>query len=442
MALPRVRQLRDARGRPPRFRVPGAGRAAHDGGHVHRGGGRRGHGSDSPSRRKGEPGHHEPLPASPAAHPLQPPGLYPGRERRRPGLRLAPHEDGSLPRTKRRHGQAPRDQRLPHGLPRGGHRRRPDHGRVALRGGADGVRSRHPGRDDGQRRGERGRGRSRGSEGQAGRPAQIRPRREGDGGPGRGRKPGRLHVRPRGEGQAARRQALREESVIKFGVMSNSHPASAADLSRLVDEMAVEAQQAEKYGFDSFFVTEHHQEPSGYLPSPLPLLAALAARTSTIRLGTGIAVLPLYHPIRMAEDCAVIDIISKGRLILGVGMGYQDVDFAAYGLRVSERVSLFEEGIEIIKRAWTEEKLYFVGKRYTLTNISVTPKPVQKPRPPIWVAAVGDEAMKRAGRVGDALLADSFQLPARLKPRVDLYRQTAASRGNRSQVVLFREGFV
>jgi probable F420-dependent oxidoreductase len=230
--------------------------------------------------------------------------------------------------------------------------------------------------------------------------------------------------------------------VIKFGVMSNSHPASAADLSRLVDEMAVEAQQAEKYGFDSFFVTEHHQEPSGYLPSPLPLLAALAMRTSTIRLGTGIAVLPLYHPIRMAEDCAVIDIISKGRLILGVGMGYQDVDFAAYGLRVGERVSLFEEGIELIKRAWTEEKLYFVGTRYTLTNISVTPKPVQQPRPPIWIAAVGDEAMKRAGRVGDALLADSFQLPARLKPRVDLYRQTAASRGNRSQVVLFREGFV
>ena len=230
--------------------------------------------------------------------------------------------------------------------------------------------------------------------------------------------------------------------MIKFGVMSNSHPASAADLSRLVDEMVVEAQQAEKYGFDSFFVTEHHQEPSGYLPSPLPLLAALAARTSTIRLGTGIAVLPLYHPVRMAEDCAVIDIISKGRLILGVGMGYQDVDFAAYGLRVSERVSLFEEGVEIIKRAWTEEKLSFVGKRYTLTNISVTPKPVQKPRPPLWVAAVGDEAMKRAGRVGDALLADSFQLPARLKPRVDLYRQTAASRGNRAQVVLFREGFV
>src|SRR5437764_15237513 len=112
--------------------------------------------------------------------------------------------------------------------------------------------------------------------------------------------------------------------------MSNSHPASAADLSRLVDEMAVEAQQAEKYGFDSFFLTEHHQEPAGYLPSPLPLAAAVAARTSTIRIGTGIAILPLYHPTRLAEDCAVIAITSKGRLILGVGQGYQDGACAAF----------------------------------------------------------------------------------------------------------------
>jgi len=208
--------------------------------------------------------------------------------------------------------------------------------------------------------------------------------------------------------------------MIQFGVMANTHPAPGTDLPRMVDELIIEAQQAERAGFDSFFLTEHHQEPSGYLPSPLPLAAALAARTSTIRLGTGIAILPLYHPTRLAEDCAVIDIISKGRLILGVGQGYQEGDFAAFGLKVSDRVSLFEESIEILRRAWTEEKVYFVGKRYTLQNVMVTPKPVQKPHPPIWVAALGDEAMKRAGRLGDALLADSFQLPERLKRRVAL----------------------
>jgi probable F420-dependent oxidoreductase len=230
--------------------------------------------------------------------------------------------------------------------------------------------------------------------------------------------------------------------MIQVGVMSNSHPAAGADLPRMVDDIIAEAQQAERAGFDSFFVTEHHQEPNGYLPSPLPVVAALAARTSTIRLGTGIAILPLYHPIRLAEDCAVVDIISKGRLILGVGMGYQDVDFAAYGLKVSDRLSLFEEGIEIVRRAWTEEKLSFAGKRFTLTDVSVTPKPVQSPCPPVWIAGVGDEAMKRAGRVGDALLADSFQLPARLKRRTELYRASATSRGRTAKVVLFREGFV
>lgn len=197
--------------------------------------------------------------------------------------------------------------------------------------------------------------------------------------------------------------------MIKFGVIANTHPLPGTDLQRMVDELIAEAQQAERYGFDSFFVTEHHQEPGGYFP--------------------GIAILPLYHPTRMAEDCAVINIISKGRLILGVGMGYQPGDFAAYGLKVSERVSLFEEAIEILKRAWTEEKVSFVGKRFTLANVAVTPKPMQKPYPPIWIAAVGDEAMKRAGRLGDALLADSFQLPDRLKRRVDLYRATAESRG-------------
>src|SRR2546425_3819592 len=216
--------------------------------------------------------------------------------------------------------------------------------------------------------------------------------------------------------------------MIQFGVMANTHPAPGTDLTRMVDEVIAEAQQAERCGFDSFSLTEHHQEPSGYFPSPLPLAAAIAARTSRIRIGTGIAILPLYHPTRLAEDCAVVDIISKGRLILGVGQGYQEGDFAAFGLQVSDRVSLFEEGIEILRRAWTEEKVYFVGKRHTLQNIMVTPKPVQKPHPPIWVAALGDEPMKRAGRLGDALLADSFQLPERLKRRG---RPATASAGSR-----------
>lgn len=83
--------------------------------------------------------------------------------------------------------------------------------------------------------------------------------------------------------------------MIKFGVIANTHPLPGTDLQRMVDELIAEAQQAERYGFDSFFVTEHHQEPRGYFPSPLPLVASIAAKTSRIRVGTGIAILPLYH---------------------------------------------------------------------------------------------------------------------------------------------------
>src|SRR5262245_18998388 len=130
--------------------------------------------------------------------------------------------------------------------------------------------------------------------------------------------------------------------MIQFGVMSNNQPVPGTDLPRMVEELIAEAKQAERCGFDSLFTNEHHQEPAGYFPSPPPLRAAIAARTTTIRLGTGIVVLPLYHPTRLAEDCAMLDIISRGRLILGVGLGYQEGDFAAYGLRVADRVSLFE----------------------------------------------------------------------------------------------------
>ncbi len=231
--------------------------------------------------------------------------------------------------------------------------------------------------------------------------------------------------------------------MIKFGVMANTHPLPGTDLARMVDEVIAEAQHAERCGFDSFFLTEHHQEPAGYLPSPLPLAAAIAARTSTIRIGTGIAILPLYHPTRLAEDCAVVDIISKGRLILGVGQGYQEGDFAAYGLEVKDRVSLFEEGIEIIRRAWTEERVYFVGKRHTLHNVDGD----AQARPEAASAHLGGRARRRADEAGGAAgrraarrlvpAPRSAQAPGRALPR---HRARAAAAPHK--VVVFREGYV
>jgi alkanesulfonate monooxygenase SsuD/methylene tetrahydromethanopterin reductase-like flavin-dependent oxidoreductase (luciferase family) len=138
----------------------------------------------------------------------------------------------------------------------------------------------------------------------------------------------------------------------------------------------------------------------------------------------------------------MVDLISGGRLILALGIGYQKADFDAFGVPISNRVSLFEEGIEVIKRAWTEEHFSFHGKRYSLENVSLRPKPLQQPHPPIWLGGWTVEGVKRAGRVADAWLADPIQGQSAVKAMAGIYRETAAKRGRPSSVILMREGWV
>jgi alkanesulfonate monooxygenase SsuD/methylene tetrahydromethanopterin reductase-like flavin-dependent oxidoreductase (luciferase family) len=126
-------------------------------------------------------------------------------------------------------------------------------------------------------------------------------------------------------------------------------PPRGERLKHCIDEVCAEAQLAEQVGFDAILIGEHHQHRDGFLPSPLIVSTAVAAHTQKIRVGTGILLLPLYHPVHVAEDAATLDIISNGRLILGVGMGYQACDFGAFGIPPIQRVSRMEEGIDIIR---------------------------------------------------------------------------------------------
>ncbi len=120
------------------------------------------------------------------------------------------------------------------------------------------------------------------------------------------------------------------------------------------------------------------------------LLAALAARTRRIRLGTSILLSPLYKPVQLAETASMVDAISKGRLVLGLGLGYQPQDFRQFGVPFDQRVSRFGAGIEVLRRAWTQERFSFVGRRYQFDDVAVYPRPVQSPHPPIWLAALLD----------------------------------------------------
>jgi len=161
---------------------------------------------------------------------------------------------------------------------------------------------------------------------------------------------------------------------------------------------------ADQLGFDHIWFTEHHFLEDGYLPAFQPLAGAIAARTTQIRISNDIALLPLYHPIRLAEELAVLDQISNGRMEFGIGMGYVPKEFDAFGVPLRNRVSMTDEAIEILRLAWGEEPFSFRGKRYDLSDIDVHPKPVQPGGPPLWIAAMKEPGALRAARFGTNLL--------------------------------------
>jgi probable F420-dependent oxidoreductase len=161
---------------------------------------------------------------------------------------------------------------------------------------------------------------------------------------------------------------------------------------------------AEKIGYDDVWLTEHHFVDDGHAPSPLVQAAAIAVRTKKIRIGTAVLLLPLYHPVRVAEDGATVDILSGGRFELGVGIGYRVEEFAGLGISRSERAGRMNEGLEIIRRLWDGESVTFHGKHFRIEGARLTPMPVQQPRPPIWVGGFGPAAVKRAARLADGYI--------------------------------------
>lgn len=203
-----------------------------------------------------------------------------------------------------------------------------------------------------------------------------------------------------------------------------------------------ECERAEVAGFDSIWLGEHHNNPILY-PTPLIGLAAIASRTHRIRLGTGVLLLPLYHPVSVAEAGAMVDMISGGRLILGVGAGYAPEEFAAFGCSIKERGSRLEEGASLLHRLWTEQNVTHHGRHYQVGNATVLPQPVQRPRPPIWFGAWTESAIRRAARLGEGWLAGPSANLDELADCAVLYRKACQETGHgNGEVALFRYVFV
>ncbi|MGE0222617.1 MAG: LLM class flavin-dependent oxidoreductase [Acetobacteraceae bacterium] len=157
-------------------------------------------------------------------------------------------------------------------------------------------------------------------------------------------------------------------------------------------------------GLDLVWFTEHHFVEDGYLPSWIPVASAMAARTKHMRFSCDVCLLPFNHPIRLAEDLAVLDNLSGGRVEIGVGMGYAAHEFRGFGFPVSRRLSLTDEGLEVLTRAFTGERFSFTGKRYQFQDVKITPGYVQEDGPPLWVAALAEAGAMRAARFNTNLL--------------------------------------
>jgi alkanesulfonate monooxygenase SsuD/methylene tetrahydromethanopterin reductase-like flavin-dependent oxidoreductase (luciferase family) len=196
-----------------------------------------------------------------------------------------------------------------------------------------------------------------------------------------------------------------------------------------------QAVAAEALGFESVWPVEQHFNAGlSIMPAPLLPLAAIAERTQRLRLGIAIVLLPLSHPVRVAEEVATLDVMSNGRVEFGVGRGAIPNHFRGFGVAQSESRDRLFEGLEIIRRAWTEERLSFQGRFYSFDKLAVVPKPVQRPYPPIRIAANSDDTFEVMGREGYPIFAasqvNSFNRLRRLLPIYRAARKAAGQPDN------------
>ncbi len=204
--------------------------------------------------------------------------------------------------------------------------------------------------------------------------------------------------------------------------------------------------EAEALGFHSSFSVEHHFSGWNQVSSTLMLLTALAMRTTTLRLGTAVIVPPWHNPVLLAEEAATLDLLSKGRLDLGIGKGYRHSEFKGFQIAPEEAEARFEEAIEVMRRAWTtRERFSHKGRFWHFADIVVEPPPAQSPHPPLWVAAGNSHSIKRAGARGFNLILDQYASPAMLGERIAIYRAEREANGlgfDPMQVTVARQLYV
>lgn len=187
-------------------------------------------------------------------------------------------------------------------------------------------------------------------------------------------------------------------------------PHAGRSEARVYAESLEELELADALGFHGAWLVEHHFLP-GYSHSSKPelILAALARRTSRMRLGLGVVPLPYHHPVHVAERIATLDLLCDGRLEVGVGRGFSPQEYATFGVRMADSRSLVDESLAIVRAAAADAPVRFAGRHFTLDGVDIVPRPLQRPHPPLWTAAVSPETFEWAARNALGVLAGPFK---------------------------------
>lgn len=231
---------------------------------------------------------------------------------------------------------------------------------------------------------------------------------------------------------------------MKFCVQLNPQVSIDKPAASLMPTLIDQVRVADAVGFDAFSMGDHYNIPGLQRLNQVPALARLCAEAEHCAVGTAVMLLGLRHPVTVASELASLDVINEGKSFFAFGLGYRDDELNAFNLTKNQRFKRFVEGVEIIKKLWTEDNVDYQGQAFKLKNVSVDPKPLQKPRPPIWLAANTDAAVERAARMGDGWMIGPHSAIDELQRQVDLCRNawSAAGKTGAPAVPIIRETFV
>jgi alkanesulfonate monooxygenase SsuD/methylene tetrahydromethanopterin reductase-like flavin-dependent oxidoreductase (luciferase family) len=217
---------------------------------------------------------------------------------------------------------------------------------------------------------------------------------------------------------------------MKVGLFITNQQTLTTDMVSAFGDQVTMVRYARDRGWDSLFSGQHYlNEGDNQQLQLVPFLARLAADAGPMTIGLGILLLNLHNPVYTAETVASMDVICGGNFVFGVGLGYRDTEFDAFGVPKGERVKRFEDYLALVQRLWTEDSVSFENSHCRLVNVHMNIRPVQKPRPPIWIAANNDPAIKRAARLGDTWFINPHAEIETIRRQTAVYRAELAAVG-------------